>query len=122
MIKLKFIFCLIAIGILTDLKAQEPKPLQHILLFNWTAEASENQKKEVLDLFHGLAGKVEGMQRTSVKNIIKSSEKFDVAIFITFENETALEAYEKHPDHIKISRIAPPLLTEFSVFDFYGTF
>ncbi|NKI32754.1 Dabb family protein [Croceivirga thetidis] len=100
--KWKLLICLIALGIFTKLEGQESKALKHVLLFDWSEEATEIQKDEVLNLFYGLVAKVDGMHHTRVEKLIKSSEEFDVVIFMTFENETSLQAYEKHPDHIKI--------------------
>lgn len=98
------------------------KPLQHVLLFDWKEDVEATQKEQILELFRGLVDKMEGFNTLSIKEVIKSSGNFDMVLILEFTSEDALKAYEVHPDHVKISEIAPPLLGDFSVFDFYGRF
>lgn len=101
---------------------EEPKPLKHVLLFDWKEDIEASKKEQVLELFRGLVDKVDGFNGLSIEDITKSSGNFDIVLILEFTSEEPLKAYELHPDHIKISEMAPPLLTSFSTFDFYGNF
>ncbi|WP_343485898.1 Dabb family protein [Allomuricauda sp. d1] len=117
----KAIFTLMfAFGIQAQQSKAETKPLQHVLLFDWKENVEESQKSEIMTLFYGLVDKIDGMESLKAMDVVKSSGNYDVAIFMVFDNEEALKEYEKHPDHIRISETAPPLLASFGVFDFYG--
>lgn len=118
--KFKLLFSILALTLYVQVNAQETSRLQHVLLFDWNDTATEEQKSEVLALFESLVTQLDGMYTSKVKEVVSSSGNFDIAIFMTFENEAALKEYEEHPDHLKIAKIAPPLLSGFSEFDFYG--
>ena len=46
---------------------------------------------------------------------------YDVALTITFRDEAALHAYEKHPAHkVAVENVLKPLVARFVVYDFVG--
>ncbi|WP_350288083.1 Dabb family protein [uncultured Croceitalea sp.] len=113
-------------GLLHKVKAQETSleksNLRHVLLFDWLDNVDESKKEEVLNLFKGLTEKIDGFEHININEIIDSSGDFDIVIIMEFVNSESLEAYEKHADHVKISKMAPSLLNGFFVFDFHGKF
>ena len=109
--------------VMNTLTAQEETtPLQHVLLFDWKDDAAIDQKEQVLALFKRLLDKINGYERITIEDVKKSSGNFDIVLILEFISMEALKAYEVHPDHVKISELAPPLLSGFLEFDFYGNF
>ena len=96
--------------------------LQHVLLFDWKEQVEPAQREGILDLFRGLVAKVEGFEDLIIEDVTASSGPYDMVLILEFLSEGALAAYEEHPDHIKISEDAPPLLDGFLAFDFKGKF
>ena len=99
--------------------ASTSKKLYHVLLFQWSDSLDVNVKTEVIDLFKGLPTKVEGFEEINIIDLKMSSDKFDIVIIQTFGSEEALERYDQHVDHIRITEIAPALLSGFSKFDYW---
>lgn len=113
-------------SLLHKAKAQEPgvekSNLQHVLLFDWVDNVDQSKKEEVLNLFKGLTEKIDGFEHININEIIDSSGNFDIVIIMEFANSESLEAYEKHADHVKISKMAPSLLNGFFAFDYQDKF
>ncbi|GEM_PF-942572 len=108
------------LGIVPSLRAQGvPHKLHHLVLFQWVENPDEAVQDEILELFAGLPAKVEGMESVQFVSLLRSSEDFDLGIIMIFDSEEAQKAYETHPDHVRITQIAPPLLSGFSKFDYW---
>lgn len=102
--------------------AQKPiveKQLYHVLLFQWAKNHDKKIKTEVIDLFRGLPGKIEGLESFVIHDVIRSSGGYDQVVVFQFASERALSAYDTHPDHEKIKELAPPLISEFAKYDYW---
>ncbi|MTI41722.1 Dabb family protein [Fulvivirga lutimaris] len=105
-----------------QLKAQDEtneKKLYHVLLFQWAADADSEVINEVISLFEGLPAKIDGFEKIEILKLEASSDKFDTIIIQTYTSNEALETYKTHPDHIRITQIAPKQFSGFSKFDYW---
>jgi hypothetical protein len=98
---------------------QSDRVLHHVLLIKWAEDHDPGVKEEVLQLFYGLPDKIPGMTSFNMYPIEESSVDFDNVLIMLFSSEEALQAYQVHPDHELIKKIAPPLLSGFEEYDYW---
>jgi len=92
---------------------------QHVLLFKWADSLNQDTKTEVLNLFIELPDKIEGFESIDIIDISKSSDGFDNVLILQFTSEEVVKTYKEHPDHLRITEIAPPLLSKIIFFDYW---
>lgn len=76
--------------------------ITHIVLFRLKDRSTENieRTREVLE---GLEGKVPTLRSLEVGvDVIKKERSFDIALTATFDDLAGLEAYQVHPEHLKV--------------------
>ncbi len=95
------------------------KLLQHVLLFQWSEGHNVNTKAEILKLFKGLPNKIAGLESFEILEVTASSGNFDSVLTFQFSSEEALITYEEHPDHLRVKKIAPPLISGFAQYDYW---
>ncbi len=95
------------------------KTLYHVLLIQWSEGYDSNIKAEIIELFKGLPSKVEGFDNIDILDLVISTEKFDTIIIQEYRSEEALQQYQEHPDHLRIAKIAPKVLSSMSKFDYW---
>lgn len=80
--------------------------IRHIVLIKFNPELKEAEIKDIWQELHKLKGKVQGLISISSGKSM-SPEKIERGYLhgftIDFENRAALEAYQNHPDHKKLS-------------------
>ena len=110
---------LASIGSAQNMDTSE-KLLHHVLLFQWSQGHDINTKAEVVNLFKGLPDKIEGLESFEILDIIASSGNFESVLIFKFSSEEALQVYQEHSDHLRIKKIAPPLLSGFAEYDYWN--
>jgi hypothetical protein len=97
--------------------------LEHIVIVwlkepgNRAARARIIEASEVLTAIPGVVSLRSGSVVASDRPIVDSS--FDVALIITLESETALQAYLTHPLHLTlVEETLKPLVNRIQVYDF----
>lgn len=95
----------------------ETKTLNKIILFKWKDSTTENQKKEVQQLFKELVDEVEGFN--SFRSISVISEKFETMYVLKFDSELAEESYKKHEKHRVLVEKGPELIADVSDYLFW---
>ena len=74
-----------------------------------TVQARRTQAKELVAAFAALRGKVPGLLRLDVgTNLIEASDACDMALYTVFDSPRALDAYNAHPEHLKIKAMMAP--------------
>lgn len=119
---LKIISFLILVSFATMSYAQDMAPLKqyhHVLLIKWADSLDVLAKEKVMTLFKELPSKIEGFNSVNIKDIVTSSDGFDTIFILRFNSKEAQESYQQHPDHEKISSLAPPLIAKFGEFDYW---
>ncbi|MCE7994907.1 MAG: Dabb family protein [Roseivirga sp.] len=119
----RLILVLLFFSITTNIDAQrseaKSKTLHHVLLIQWSQGHDEQVKSEVIQLFEGLPKKVEGLVSFSIKKVEKSSGDFHNALVFKFSSQEGLATYDKHPDHEKVKKLAPVIISNFAEYDYW---
>lgn len=71
-----------------------------------TAQARQAQAQTLVQAFEATRGKLPGVLRMEVgANLIDAADACDLALCMVFESRQALEAYNAHPEHLKIKEM-----------------
>lgn len=97
--------------------------IKHIVMwklkdFAEGAGREENALK-IKSMLEALKGKISQIKYLEVGiNISKSPMAFDAVLVTEFENEQALEEYQKHPEHVKVSEFVGKVREDRKVVDY----
>lgn len=97
--------------------------IKHIVMWNLKdfaagADKKENAKK-LKESLEALEGVIEEIKAIEVGlNINPSPAAFDVILYSEFEHREGLEAYQKHPEHLKIVDFVGEIRSERAVVDY----
>lgn len=111
------LFCFVTKSYAQDMATS--KQYHHVLLIKWADSLDISAKEEVMTLFKGLPSKIEGFNSVKIEDLAMSSDNFDTIFILRFDSKEAQESYQQHPDHKRISSLAPPLITKFGEFDYW---
>jgi hypothetical protein len=95
------------------------KVFHQIMLINWADTLDNSAKTEVINLFLGLPDKINGFESFEINDLSKSTERFEQVMILRFTSKESVKAYENHADHLRIQEISPPLLSGFSLFEYW---
>jgi hypothetical protein len=77
--------------------------IEHIVLFRWTEQASEEAKNQVIMELRGLRGKIPGIVDLSCgANFSDRSKGYTHGLVVRFTDRAALEKYGPHPEHQRV--------------------
>lgn len=77
--------------------------IKHIVLFKFK-NPSEEIINNVVSGLRALEGKVESLRSIEVgTDVIRSERSYDVALVSSFDSLDGLQAYQIHPEHVKIA-------------------
>jgi len=99
--------------------------VQHVVVCWLKEPGNEMARAQLIGTslgFKDLPGVVDVSAGTPLPSNRKEVDSsFDVALTMTFRNEAALRAYEKHPAHKRaVEDVLKPLVARFVVYDFVG--
>lgn len=118
-----FVILLITCSSTSIIVAQDLFPsfeiFNRVLLVKYADTIDPDVKTEVFGLFKGLTNKIEGLEWVHIADLTQSSHGFEQAITLTFKTKAGLEAYEAHPDHLRIQEIAGGIVTDFASYEFW---
>lgn len=84
-----------------------------------TSQARQVQAQALVQAFEATRGKLSGLLRMDVgANLIEAVDACDLALCMVFESRQAFEAYNAHPEHLKIKKMMEPLRLARSQVDF----
>ena len=96
--------------------------VRHVIIWNFKDEYSESEKKEfaakIKTGLEGLKGKIAGLTEIKVYTMPLSSSNGDLMLDSSFENEDALKAYQKNPDHLAVATFVRSVVDARKCFDF----
>ena len=90
-----------------------------VMLFKWADTLNVSSQTKVFELFKNLPDKIDGFKSIEINEVSKSDEGYDHALILKFSSNSGLETYEKHPDHLRIQEIAPPLVRGFLLYEYW---
>ncbi|MCX9013697.1 MAG: Dabb family protein [Candidatus Methanoperedens sp.] len=77
--------------------------ITHIVLFK-LKDASPGNIEKTRNVLQGLDGKVPQLRRLEVGvDVIRSVRSYDIALVAKFDSLKDLDAYQKHPVHVKVA-------------------
>lgn len=77
--------------------------IEHIVLFRWTEQASEEAKHKVMTELRGLRSKIPGIVDLSCGTDFSDRAKgYTHGLVVRFTNRTALQGYGPHPEHQRV--------------------
>jgi hypothetical protein len=95
------------------------KLFHRVMLINWADTLDNSAKTEVINLFLGLPDKINGFESFEINDLSKSTERFEQVMILRFTSDKSVKTYENHTDHLRIQEISPPLLSGFSLFEYW---
>lgn len=98
--------------------------VQHVLVCWLKTPGDTVARERLITEARGFLGKIPGLRAVSAGTVLPSDRpavdsSFDVAVIMSFDDETALAAYSHHPLHLNaIDRTLKPLVARYIVYDF----
>ena len=97
--------------------------ITHIVMWNFAESAGGKTKQENIktaeSMLLALPGKIDGIIDFAFgKNFNGSDAAFDACLYSVFESREALEAYQTHPEHVKVSDFITSVRTSRAVCDY----
>lgn len=82
--------------------------ITHIVMWQLKAHTNGRSKLEnamsIKTMLEGLKDHIEGIIKLEVGiNILDSNQSYDIVLNSAFVNQEALDAYQVHPKHVKVS-------------------
>lgn len=68
---------------------------------------------------HIIENKTDGFGSKKIIDLSKSTESFDQVMILRFTSDEGMKTYGNHADHLKIQEISPPLISGFSLFEYW---
>jgi len=97
--------------------------IKHIVLWKLQdfAEGATKQQNalKVKGMLENIRGIIPGLLKLEVGlNFEKSGDAADISLYTEFESREALDAYQIHPEHMRIKNFLPLVRTERRVIDY----
>lgn len=119
-----FLLVCVVLGLTVVMYSQQTtaseKTLQHVIVFQWTENTDQEVKAEIIKIFTELPGKIKGMESFEIHDIISSTGDFDNILRFKFKSENALKIYDEHPDHEKVKKMMPHLVSGYASYDYWN--
>lgn len=97
--------------------------IKHVVLFKLKKYNSEAEKQDTIssieDALLGLSGKVSELKHIEVGvNYEITSKSFDICLVTQFDSSIDLDAYQVHPDHLKVGELLKQHVVERAAVDY----
>lgn len=90
-----------------------------VMLFKWADTLDVSSQTRVLELFKNMPNKIDGFKSIEINEVSKSDDGYDHVLILKFSSNSGLETYEKHPDHLSIKELVPPLVRGFLLYEYW---
>ena len=85
--------------------------LKHIVLFQLADSLPSSELKQIKTLLEALPDKIEGLNSLKVYINNVGEDNFSMALDSTMDCASALDIYQKHPEHLKCVQLLKPHIT-----------
>jgi hypothetical protein len=94
--------------------------IEHIVLFRWKEEASQEAINNVVAELRKLKGKIPGIvDLTCGTNFSDRAKGYTHGLVVRFKDQAALEAYGPHPEHQRVvQNFITPIRAEILALDY----
>ncbi|MEW8525669.1 MAG: Dabb family protein [Candidatus Thiodiazotropha endolucinida] len=83
--------------------------IKHIVMWTYRKEDRDETIKTLKSMFDELQGKIDGLLRLEIGiNTVPDAAACDMVLYSEFEDWSALEFYQNHPDHQRIKEYTAP--------------
>lgn len=94
--------------------------ITHVVLFKLKDRSPEAVEK-VADALRGLEGSVPVIRSLEVGvDVLRSARSYDVSLTARFDSLADLEAYQVHPEHVKVAEYIATVRDSAAVVDYEG--
>jgi len=94
--------------------------ITHVVLFKLKDRSPEAIEKAARAL-RGLEGRVPVIRSIEVGvDVLRSQRSFDIALTVRFDTLADLEAYQSHPEHVKVADYIATVRESVAVADYEG--
>jgi len=104
-----------------ELLSQMSEPVEHLVVFEWTCDASASEKEAAAQALAGLVGQIEGIIAYVGGPQISTEDPgkdWHFGFRMTFRDVAARDVYVDHPKHLEvIAQYLKPILKKVVVFD-----
>jgi hypothetical protein len=80
-------------------KFSQPKTVIHVVSIQWNSDASESDKKKVMDGVTAMAAAIPGIKNVWLASVRIQPNDFNAAFAIEFQNRAAADAYSESLAH-----------------------
>jgi hypothetical protein len=92
--------------------------LIHLVSFKYKADTSGNARGDHRRQLAGLAG-IDGVVDLKVgEDVVRSARSYDTGLMVVFRDRAALDAYQKHPQHVPVAQLGAGLSEHVVAVDF----
>jgi len=78
-------------------------PVEHMVWFKFKPEVTKERIGEIMDALLELPNKIPGIVDLCVgENFTERAQGHTHGLLVTFDNQTSLENYAVHPDHVAV--------------------
>ncbi len=93
--------------------------IKHIVMWRLKESSKEENSSKLKSMLEALKGKIPEIKELEVgMDVNRSEAASDVVLYSVFENKEALEAYQKHPEHVKVVGFVKEVSAERRVVDY----
>jgi hypothetical protein len=93
--------------------------IKHVVFCNFAPEATEQQRKEVIEGLKSLPGKIDVIRDLAVgPNVVQSKRAWDFALVASFDNLKDLDTYSDHPEHVPLKNKVAAISKDLGAVDF----
>lgn len=90
----------------------------HVVLFK-LKDRSPGSIARAAEMLRSLAGKVPVIRGIEVgSDVLRSDRSYDIALVVRFESLRDLEAYQSHPEHVKVAEYIASVRETVAVVDY----
>lgn len=77
--------------------------ITHVVLFK-LKDGSPEAVEKAAEVLRGLEGKVPSIRSIEVGvDVLRSQRSYDIALTVRFDDLAGLDAYQSHPEHVKVA-------------------
>jgi hypothetical protein len=80
--------------------------IRHIVLWRLKGDTETEKRKrglQIKSVLEALNGKIPGMIRLEIgMDFSRTPDSSDIVLYSEFESKSAVEAYQQHPEHLKV--------------------
>ena len=123
------LFAIVLCGLLTSCAqlgmqgASKPGNVEHVVLLWLNEPGNEAVKDKMIAAARVFPKEIPGILSMSIGNAVPSDrevvdDSFDLALVMRFKDKASLDAYEKHPVHVKaVKEVLAPNASKLKVYD-----